>query len=845
MTLDAGEREPGWIGTTVGSIRIDSRLGAGGMGEVYLGFDQKLERRVAVKTLQADQRLSGRQRERFLREARLLSRIGHPGICQVYDLVASGGADFLILEFVPGRTLRRFIEEAPSLERRLALAIEIATALAAAHRERVVHRDLKAENIMVTPEERIKILDFGIARSLADEEPEPPEEPLECSPAAYREGPATERVGVALGLRPAGPASMPTSRLAPARDAALTLRGHVMGTITAMSPEQATGGTVDEASDLYSLGVLLQELLTGEPAYAPAEDEELMWRVARAETRPIIGLDADLALLLRDLESLDPRRRPPADAVVERLRWIGEKPQRERRRRLRALATGSAFVVLLAMLAIVGRLAYVSSRARLDAETRRQQAEGLIDFMLNDLREKLTAVGRLDLLEGVDDRALAYFDSVPESSLSTADLARRVQTILQVGEVRRLQGNNGAALTAFRRGTELAEQALREHPGDDGLMEQLANGYEEVGQVHYDQTETAAADVQWSRFLQIAEQMTARAPANWRALGLRANAEHDLGTVREQAGDLAGALALYERSIADQQRLVAARPEQRWPKEALANTHAFVAVALERQGDLEASRRHRREHLEIFERLSAAEPADSELRQDVAVAQGLLANVLGHFGSAAEAARLYASGGATMDELSAKDPQNAELRRWRAVFRLAIHDLDVAGGRAAEASRALREACEIVEALSASDPASADWRLQLAVCRMRTAVARATAGSADARGALERAVTVVEPLAAETTGELALAQLMAAEVLHGRAAAALGIADEARRAREHVIALGGRGRQPVRYWRLLVPWSEALMELERTAEAAPLVAQLRGLHFDRPDWTALCRKHGL
>src|SRR3954468_8353614 len=149
------------------------------MGEVYLGYDTRLERRVAVKTIRPEKRLSPRLKARFLREARLLSKLGHPSICQVYDLLETPGADFLILEYVQGTTLRRLAELGElTFERRLRLSEKIATALAVAHREKIVHRDLKADNIMVTPEDGVKVLDFGIARSVSDPllrlEPPPP-----------------------------------------------------------------------------------------------------------------------------------------------------------------------------------------------------------------------------------------------------------------------------------------------------------------------------------------------------------------------------------------------------------------------------------------------------------------------------------------------------------------------------------------------------------------------------------------------------------------------------------------------------------------------------------------------
>ncbi len=154
-------------GRQVGKVRLAARLGAGGMGEVYQGWDERLERQVAVKTIRAEQRLEPEMKARFLREARLLSKLGHPAICQVYDLVEEEDADFLIFEYVPGRTLKEVLAAGPlPATEALQIAEKIAEALAAAHRERIVHRDLKPENVMVLPDGAIKILDFGISRAI-------------------------------------------------------------------------------------------------------------------------------------------------------------------------------------------------------------------------------------------------------------------------------------------------------------------------------------------------------------------------------------------------------------------------------------------------------------------------------------------------------------------------------------------------------------------------------------------------------------------------------------------------------------------------------------------------------
>ncbi len=318
------------IGQRVGHVRIERRLGRGGMGEVFLGYDEVLERPVAVKVLAPHARLSEASRARFLREARLLSKLDHPGICRIHDLVEIDSTECLILEFIEGNTLRALARDL-EVEEVARLMAEVAEALAAAHDEGIIHRDLKPDNVMVTSGGHAKILDFGIARSTA---------------APIR--PATSlRMDTDL---PEPPASGTT----PLDGTFATEDGAVIGTIRYMSPEQIHGLPLTTASDCYSLGIMLHELLTGSNPYGETSELELMMRVARAEIIPPEGVDRELAAIIADLTDLDPRRRPGAAETAERLRRFLDRPAILRRRRLRRIAAAAmAAVVLGAVTAVV------------------------------------------------------------------------------------------------------------------------------------------------------------------------------------------------------------------------------------------------------------------------------------------------------------------------------------------------------------------------------------------------------------------------------------------------------------------------------------------------------------
>jgi tRNA A-37 threonylcarbamoyl transferase component Bud32 len=177
-------------GQKIGHIRIEECLGAGGMGAVFVGFDEKLQRRVALKAIRSD-RLDAVTRRRFLAEARVLSQLDHPNICRIHGYLEGEEEDFLVLELIPGRTLRQALAAGIEPRDRLRIAEEVARALAAAHERGVVHRDLKPDNVMLTEALEAKVLDFGLARSAEDDGTE--SVPSVAEPSMYRQALAIQK----------------------------------------------------------------------------------------------------------------------------------------------------------------------------------------------------------------------------------------------------------------------------------------------------------------------------------------------------------------------------------------------------------------------------------------------------------------------------------------------------------------------------------------------------------------------------------------------------------------------------------------------------------------------------
>ncbi len=343
------------LGKTVGHVRIESVLGEGGMGEVYLGWDEWLERKVAVKTLRTDTADGANSVARLRREARLLSRLDHPHVCRIYDLVDYQGLDLLFLEFIEGETLVETVKKDLTLDDKLRIGEEIACALAAAHRQQIIHRDLKPENVMITTDGAVKVLDFGIALPAemgGKPRSEGPSDPSVVRAESHQLKTVSFRPGASAKEGNAGP-SASNSRSGIFE----TDEGAIVGTIAYMSPEQAKGGEVTKASDLFSFGLLLQELLTGEPAYRLGETPaETLVRVAGGEPKRPHNVDPEIAALLGDLLCLDADDRPTAQEAARRLSALRMRPERLRRARRLRLAALFGLVILIATIFVTWRL---------------------------------------------------------------------------------------------------------------------------------------------------------------------------------------------------------------------------------------------------------------------------------------------------------------------------------------------------------------------------------------------------------------------------------------------------------------------------------------------------------
>jgi Tol biopolymer transport system component len=274
-------------GTKLGSYEVVAQIGAGGMGEVYRAHDTKLARDVAIKVLPANFVNDPERLSRFQREARMLAALNHANIATIYGLEQSGGVTCLVMELVPGETLADRIKAGPlPIEEALKIAIQIAEALEAAHEKSIIHRDLKPTNVKVTPEGKVKVLDFGLAKAFE------------------------------------GDVANDDMSNSPTLSAAATMQGVILGTAAYMSPEQARGKAVDKRTDIWAFGCVVYELLTRKQAFHGESTTEILAAVLREEPDWEI-LPASTPVKIRDLlrrclqKDANRRARDAGDARIE------------------------------------------------------------------------------------------------------------------------------------------------------------------------------------------------------------------------------------------------------------------------------------------------------------------------------------------------------------------------------------------------------------------------------------------------------------------------------------------------------------------------------------------------
>jgi len=808
------------------------------MGEVYAGVDETLRRGVALKSIRAEHRLSPESKARFLREARILSQLDHPNICRVYDYIEGDDSDWLVLELIEGKSLQTALAAGIPSDSRLRIAQQIADVLVATHAAGVVHRDLKPGNVMLTRHDQVKVLDFGLAQS-------------------------SERTGfdapIALPEEVGGPRGLPedpsVTRTQPFGAPVLggvsfhvrTEGGAVMGTPAYMSPEQARGEPATPASDMYSFGLLLQELYTGHAPYpAGISLRELLERARRADTLPASGAPANIGGLIGRLKQLAPAGRPTAAETAARLVWIRDRPRRFVRR---LLVAGVLLAAALGAAKYTIDLARERTRAvaaREEADRRRGQAEDLIGFMLGDLRKRLEPVGRLEILEEVGQKAMTYFAAVPESALSDEELLRRSAALYQIGDVRIAQGNLEAATPPLQESLALARTLVERQPKDGDRLFGLGQSHFWVGFVHFRRHDLDSAEREFKAYLDIADRLTALDPGrdDWRREVAYANS--NLGSVLEARGDLEAALVQYRSCLTIEEALLHRNPSDKELRASAAASHNAIGVVLRSAGRFEEALQEFRSELAMRQALLSTDPANATFTMRLGIAHAHTGHVLAAQGKTVDAIEHIEQAVGTYRTLVGQDAANRTWRRDLASSQYSLASAYLGRGWHERALPLLRDSVAISQALADRDPTNAAWRRDLA--EQRRALGSALLDVGDLAGAareIQAALAITNDLLHHDAADIQAARIAStAHAVAAQVSTAQRQPEQARHEWELAHEAIAKVAAASSDYRLLDPLAVSLLYLGRDAEAAVILERLNAMGYREPRFLRIVNNRG-
>lgn len=787
-------------------------LGQGGMGRVVLAFDRQLGRSVALKLLTHEDPAVLRF---FLHEARAQARVEHPHVLDIHDSGELDGQPFIAMRYVAGGTLAE-VGDTLSLEAKVGLLVQVAEGLHAAHRAGLLHRDVKPGNVLVEQtadgELNALVTDFGLATDLASD----------------------------------------------LDDIDTMAADAIAGSPQYIAPERLAGSpaAVDRRADVYSLGITMYRLLTGELPFAGNDTVAVLRQVVHQELPPprqrLPGLPAELEAIILRCTAHDPDRRyASARAVAADLRRYldGEVVEAYaaglayrltrfvlRNRLLVGMAAATA-VLLLAASVAVAVFAVRADAARKRAELRQGQAEGLIGFMVGDLRKKLESLGRLEVLDDVGGEAEKYFAAVPARDLSEAELLRRSQMLYQLGDVRIHQGDLAGAVAPMEESLALARRLAALAPDDGERLFALGQSQFWVGYVHWQKGDLAAARPSFEAYLATSRRLVEMDPTNLSWRRELSYAHSNLGSVREAEGDLPGALDAFRATLAIDEELVAAEPSSREARFELAATHNTVGVVLQDLGRWDEAGAHLRAEFELRESLLTADPASFRLRDFLGTSHSRLGIQLSMLGDWPAASEQFEQARNLFTELVAHDPANASWRFKLAWSYLHLGRVAFARGDLVAAEAAWARERRLIDELLAGDDASHSWRRTRAIGLYHLALLERARGE-PARAHVVEAVKTLEELAASRPTDRDVHRwLSQCYLLLGRLDESPASAEEAFERAEETIAPFTRG---TRDGRVLAPWTIALDCLGRGDEARLVLEAVEAMGYSPLGLEDLC-----
>jgi len=735
---DATRLEPGApgddVGPRVGTYRLVRELGQGGMGAVYLAVrdDDAFHKRVAVKVLKRGMDTEAIVR-RFRTERQILAGLDHPNIARLLDGgTTADGRPYLVMEYVDGAPLVEFAESRQlDTTARLDLFLQVAAAVQYAHQNLVIHRDLKPANVLVTHDGVPKLLDFGIAKLLNPE--------------------------------------MAGQTLAP------TAAGLQLMTPEYASPEQVRGETVTTATDVYSLGVLLYELLTGRRPYrltsravadiarAVAEAEPVRPSVAVAEppaadgpvttrpgTRPPAPgdtqrrrrrLEGDLDnIVLKALSKEPARRYASVDQFAEDVRrhlaglpvlarhdTLGYRASKfVRRHRGAVTAAAAVFLALVAGLVGIAWQARVARAERLRAEQRFDDLRALANAFLFDIEGAIRDLaGSTPARQLVVQKGIEYLDKLAADAADRADLRRELAAgYVRVGDVqgRPLNPNLGdtaGARASYRKSVALYESLGVGPSSPVDLRREMGTALLRLSELDAASGDSRAAMDAVRRAVDLQRDIAADLSASAAARRDLAVAYSRLGDMLAATGDTQASLEQHRLALGVMQALAATAPDDPANLRQLGVAHHKVGNVLGNPnypnlGDHAGALAEMEQSVAVFARAAARYPENAMFARNLAVARSNVADILTALGRRAEAAAQEQLALETYEAQVRQDPSNAAARNDLAIGYYKAAERHEADGRLREALVSLEQAAAIQEQLAAADPNNARARAETA-----------------------------------------------------------------------------------------------------------------------------------
>ena len=426
---------------------------------------------------------------------------------------------------------------------------------------------------------------------------------------------------------------------------------------------------------------------------------------------------------------------------------LDELVRREAQRRQRRLAWLTA--ASLVGMVVTSGLAVTAIRARDAAREQRAEAEGLVGFMLGDLRSKLEPLGRLDVLDAVGVKALDYYSGQDKGELSDESLAQRARALTLIGEIANRRGDLDGALKRYREARAGTAEALSRSPGDPQRIFDHAQNVFWIGYIAWQRGQTREAEAQFTEYKRLAARLLATDPNNpkWRLEGVYADT--NLGLLLLEQRQHHRAEAVFESALRASEELLAGAPRDVDIRDQVLESLANLADAQEDGGRLEEAMRSRERQLTILERVSATEGLSGRLKRTAMAAHRALGRLSASRGDSAGGLAHLRSASALADELVRTEPSNTEWLQWVARTYLDLGDLLLVSGRADEAGKASRTACQVAEQLVRAEPTVVAWRTGLlSPCLvLRAELAARSGGAPEALALASQALAVSRPQA--------------------------------------------------------------------------------------------------